>query len=241
MKRYIFASSLSLLLIGVDALLGLEIYHRAPTQIVEGVPVLLEVIPPSFTVDPDAVTLHLRPEGQLHFQEMPFVYGAGTYHCNIPAAFVIAPTLEYYISASFGAEGFAAFPREDPVNKPQRVTVTPFDAFKFRSEGSLDREKIQDVSVIPWKVRKFRPSKFPVRYFPKPSSDYEEVGYIRINGNRAASVQDLMDALFYTTKQQGAQAVTDLKIGVYTSHPAPELSLGIITLEAVYLQRKEQD
>ena len=190
-------------------------------------------------MEPEEILLHLRQAGQLHYQDLAFHYEGGTYSCTIPAAFLRAPILEYFISATFQDAGFAALPAEEPDQHPLRIPVKPFDAFQFQAEGLVDRERIESIDVIPWHRSSNRPNRFPIRYFPKPGDSFVEMGYIRIKGNRKASVKNLLEALFKTARQEGAHGVTDLKIGVYTGHARPEHAVGVLTLEAVYIHRRD--
>jgi len=224
-------------LLGVAPMFGLDLYHEAPSEVLEGVPVILEVLPPFMTEDPDFINLYIRTAGGDLYQEIPFAYHEGGYRCQIPAAWVTAPGIEYYIGASYGIAGFAAVPAENPADQPLKVKVKSFDAFRYKGQTTYRREVISELKLIPWKRLSSRPSKFPVRYLPKPGPEYQEMGYIMIRGTAEAGLPDLMDALLVTAKARGIHAVTALKFGVYVVKPDLPHQQGVLSLEATLLQR----
>ncbi len=224
-----------------SALTASELYHRAPLQLLEGVPITLEVITPATVEDPQYVHLYIRGEDQSHYQEVAFEYSEGTYKVVIPAARLSGPAIYYYITASFGTLGFLALPEVDPDKDPIRVPLVSFDAYKHRSKQAYDTEVIEDVTVIPWIRSNARPNKFPVLYLPKPSEQYQEMGYMIISGNEFAGVPDLLDAMLQTSRKIGAHAISGLTFGIYTSKPDLDKHKGVMILEGVYLQRKETD
>lgn len=235
MRRNLFL----FLLITIPAL-GLELYHRAPDQLLEKVPVTLQVITPANLQEPDFVHLYVRNMSQSFYQEIPFEYAEGTYRCIIPPAFLEGPEIQYYITASFDTLGYAASPANaDPSKEPHSVELLPFDAFSHRSKDAYDDSVIEDITVIPWVHSSGRPSRFPVRYIPQPGAAFKEAGYIIISGTSEAGVTDLLDAMLQTSRTTGAHAVSSLKFGIYTAKPTREEYKGVVSLEGIYLHRSE--
>ena len=215
-----------------------ELYHQAPKNFLEGVPGQLEVLTPDYLPDPDYVTLHIKPYDQQNYQELQFYEVEGSWFCEIPAAYMNTDTLDYYITASFGPAGFAAFPPVSPERSPLRIPLIRFQARQKRLEPVLVKERIVDYSVTPWKPKpKFRSNNFPIIYLEKTNSAFEESGYIRIVGDEKASFEDLLTTMMYLCLQENGDAITDLNFSLLSEKPELGKVKGHIELEGIYLRR----
>lgn len=227
-------SILSLVSIG----LAYELYHTPPEQLLQGVPGQMEVLTPHYLPDPDLVTLHVKSSMDASFQELLFHQEEGAWFCDIPAAYMDADTLYYYISASFGPAGLAAFPAEDPLNQPMKVALVKFTARGKRLEPAMVKDHIVDFTVTPWKPRpSYRSNKFPVLYLPQSNPAFIESGYIKIIGNEKASTEDLIRSMLYLCLEENADAITDLKFSLLTERSDWWKMKGRIEVEGVYLRR----
>lgn len=219
-----------------------EIYHVPPDELYQGVPSQLEVLTPYYLPDPQAVTLHLRLSRQQSYQNLAFNEVEGAWFCEIPVAYMETDTLFYYISASFGAAGLAAFPAIAPEENPVKIPLIKFNSLNRAISPKLIKDHLVDFKVTPWKKRPVhRSNNFPVLYLPKSNRAFIESGYIRIVGNEKASKEDLMRSVLYLCLEENADAVTDLKFSLLTEHPDRAQPKGYIEVVAVYLRRVPRD
>jgi len=215
-----------------------EIYHQVPEQFLQGVPGQLEVFLPDYLETIDHVKLFLRPNDQFVYEELQFYPFEGFWYCDIPAAYMNADTLAYFISASFGPAGFAALPAKNPELFPFRVPLLKFKTKTKKFEPELNQDVILDFSVTPWKpTPATRSNRFPVLYIPKPNSAFIESGYITIIGNEKATAEDLLRSMLFLCLQEKADAITQLKYSLLASKPDHDRLNGHIELEGVYLRR----
>jgi len=193
---------------------------------------------PYYLNDPDFVRLYLRPNNQDVYQELNFYPQEGAWYCDIPAAFMNADTLCYYIGASFGPAGLAALPAKDPETHPFKVPLIRFRSKNKKYEPALFREVIREMTVTPWKPKPARRSNnFPVLYIPRANRAFIESGYIKIIGTEQATADELLRSMLYLCLQENADAVTDLKYSLLTAKPGMHDMQGHIELEGVYLRR----
>ncbi|MCF7808645.1 MAG: hypothetical protein K9M49_06430 [Candidatus Marinimicrobia bacterium] len=219
-----------------------ELYHTPPEQLLQGVPGQLEVLTPHYLPDPQSVTLHLKGQGQYSYQELYFYPGEGAWRCDIPAAYLDTDTLTYYISASFGPAGLAAYPAENPASQPVKIPLIKFTTKGQRLEPELIKDSIVDYQVTPWKPRPaYRSNKFPVIYIPKSNRFFIESGFIRIVGNEQASKEDLIRSMMYLCLSENADAITDLKFSLLTERSDWWRARGRIELEGTYLRRAPKE
>ncbi|NQV42608.1 MAG: hypothetical protein HQ506_09655 [Candidatus Marinimicrobia bacterium] len=233
------------LIISITLLLGafplaqaFEIYHNPPEHFLQGVPGQLEVILPYYLNEPDFVKLFIREQGQDVYQELTFYDESGAWYCDIPAAYMNGDSLSYYIGASFGPAGLAAFPAENPESNPLTVPLLKFITKNRKFEPTLIQDVLVDYSVTPWKPKPARRSNnFPVIYIPKANKAFIESGYIKIIGNEQASIEDLLRSMLYLCLQENADAITNLRYSLLSTKEGMESVEGHIELEGVYLRR----
>lgn len=215
-----------------------EIYHQTPEQFLQGVPGQLEVFLPEYLDQVDHVTLYLRPGDQTTYEELRFYPVEAVWLCDIPAAYMNADTLCYFISASFGPAGFAAIPAESPQDHPFKIPLLKFKSKNRKFEPEMKQSVIVDYSITPWKPTPTRRSNnFPVLYIPQPNSVFIESGYIKIIGNEKATAEDLLRSMLYLCLKENADAITQLKYSLLAAKPDPKALKGHIELEGVYLRR----
>ncbi|MBT5786531.1 MAG: hypothetical protein HON50_04685 [Candidatus Marinimicrobia bacterium] len=215
-----------------------EIYHNPPDHFLQGVPGQLEVILPHYLADPDFVKLFIREQGKMVYQELTFYEESGAWYCDIPAAYMNGDKLSYYIGASFGPAGLAAFPAENPDTNPVQVPLLKFITKNRKFEPKLIQDVIVDHIVTPWKPKPLRRSNnFPVLYIPKANQAFIESGYIKIVGNDEATLEDLFRSMLYLCLQENADAITNLNYSLLSSKEGMETVEGHIELEGVYLRR----
>lgn len=219
-----------------------ELFHTPPEQFLQGVPGQLEVLTPHYLPDPQYVTLHLRGDDQYSFQELQFYPGEGAWSCDIPAAYMDTDTLRYYISASFGPAGLAAYPAEKPDTNPIKIPLIKFTTRGKRLEPQLMQESIVDFQVTPWTPRPaYRSNKFPVIYIPEANRFFIESGYIKIVGNEKASTEDLIRSMMYLCLEENADAITELKFTLLTDKSNWWRVKGRIEVEGTYLRRAPKE
>ena len=222
----------------INQLSAYQIYHQPPEQFLQGVPGQLEVFLPDYLEQVDHVKLFLRPGNRSAFEELQFYPQEAAWFCDIPAAYMNADTLAYFISASFGPAGFAALPAERPSEHPFKVPLLKFTTQNKRYEPKMMRDVIESFEVTPWKpTPHFRSNNFPVLYIPKPNSAFIESGFITIIGTEAATAEDLLRSMLYLCLDENADAITSLKYSLLAAKPGPEQIKGHIRLEGVYLRR----
>jgi len=214
-----------------------DIYHIPPAHFIQGVPGQLEVVLPDY-LDPDFVKLFIRDQDRAIYEELSFYEDAGAWYCDIPAAYMRGDTLYYYIGASFGPAGLAAFPAEDPDVFPLGIPLIKFITTKRKFEPQLTQEVIVDYRVTPWKPKPARRSNnFPVLYVPQATQAFIESGHIKIIGNEKATSEDLLRSMLYLCLQENADAITELKYELLTAKEGLEKLEGHIELEGIYLRR----
>lgn len=219
-----------------------EIYHSPPEYFLQGVPSQLEVLTPYYLNEPEFVRLYLKAQTQTAYQELSFYEQEGAWFCDIPAAYLTADTLLYYIGVSFGPAGFAALPAENPETDPFKIPLLKFNLKGKKFEPKLNKDVLVDYSVTPWKPKPaYRSNNFPVLYLPKSNRAFIESGYIKIIGNEEASTEDLLRSMLYLCLQENADAITDLKVSLLSSKPELSKVNGHIELEGVYLRRPPRD
>lgn len=215
-----------------------EIYHNEPDNFLQGVPGQLEVILPHYLDTPDFVRLYIKEQRRHVYQELEFYELSGAWYCDIPAAYMSVDTLSYYISASFGPAGFAAYPAENPDLYPIKIPLIRFETKNRKFEPKLIKDVIVDHTVTPWNRKPIRRSNnFPVLYIPKPNQAFIESGYIRIVGNEKATTEDLLRSMLYLCLQENADAITSLKYSLLSTNQNAGGVQGHIELEGVYLRR----
>lgn len=228
---------LLLLLIGSSSL-AFEIYHNPPQHFLQGVPGQLEVILPHYLDEPDFVKLFIREKGRTSFEELSFYEQSGAWYCDIPAAYMNSDTLSYYIGASFGPAGLAAYPPQNPDTHPINIPLLKFITQGRKFEPKMVRDVIVDHQVTPWKPKPLRRSNnFPVLYIPKANKAFIESGYIKIIGNAEATTQDLLQSMLYLCLQENADAVTELKFSLLATKESLDALEGHIEVEGIYLRR----
>ena len=227
------------LLLGVSQqVLAFEIYHKPPEHFLQGVPGQLEVILPHYLNEPDFVKLFIREQGKEVFQELTFYEESGAWYCDIPASYMGGDSLCYYIGASFGPAGLAAFPAEKPEIYPLKIPLLKFITKNRKFEPKLIQEVIHNHTVTPWKPKPSRRSNnFPVLYIPKANQAFIEAGYIKIIGNKQATLEDLLRSMLYLCLQENADAITNLNYSLLSSKEGMDTVEGHIELEGVYLRR----
>ena len=231
--------------ISIGLLLGLvteghsfEIYHNPPEHFLQGVPGQLEVIVPHYLKEPDFVKLFIREQGKEVYQELTFYEESGAWYCDIPASYMNGDSLCYYIGASFGPAGLAAFPADKPEMYPLKVPLLKFITKNRKFEPKLMQDVILEHTVTPWKPKPSRRSNtFPVLYIPKANQAFIESGYIKIVGNDQATLEDLMRSMLYLCLQENADAITNLSYSLLSSKENLNTVAGHIELEGVYLRR----
>lgn len=215
-----------------------EIYHNPPEHFLQGVPGQLEVILPHYLAEPDFVKLFIREQGKTVYQELTFYEESGAWYCDIPAAYMNGDSLSYYIGASFGSAGLAAFPAENPDANPIKIPLLKFITKNRKFEPKLIQDVIVDHTVTPWKPKPARRSNnFPVLYIPKANQAFIESGYIKIVGNEQATTEDLLRSMLYLCLQENADAITNLRYSLLSSKEGMETVEGHIEIEGVYLRR----
>ena len=215
-----------------------ELYHTPPVQFLQGVPGQMEVLTPHYLPNPEFVSLHLKTAPDLNYQVLQFYPVEGAWFCDIPAAYMDADTLFYYISASFGRSGLAAFPSVNPESRPIKVSLVKFKTKGRRLEPKMVNESIVDFSVTPWKPRPaYRSNKFPVLYIPQSNRSFIESGYIKIVGNEKATTEDLIRSMLYLCLEENADAITDLKFSLLTERSNWWQMKGRMEVEGIYLRR----
>ncbi len=215
-----------------------EIYHNPPEHFLQGVPGQLEVILPHYLDEPDFVKLFIREQSKMVYQELTFYEEAGAWYCDIPAAYMNGENLSYYIGASFGPAGLAAFPAENPDEHPVQVPLLKFVTKNRKFEPKLIQDVIVDYKVTPWKQKPPRRSNnFPVLYIPKANKAFIESGYIKIVGNEHATLEDLLRSMLYLCLQENADAITSVQYSLLSTKEGMETVEGHIELEGVYLRR----
>ena len=228
------------LLLGLLMSVGLsfELYHNQPEHFLQGVPGQLEVILPHYLDSPDFVRLYIKESDRSVFQELTFYEEEGAWYCDIPASYMNGDTLCYYIGASFGPAGLAAYPPENPELYPLKVPLIQFTLKGRKLEPKLVQDVIVKHWVTPWKPKPARRSNnFPVIYIPKPNQAFIESGFIKIIGNDKASTEDLLQSMLYLCLQENADAITSLNYSLLSSKASLESVEGHIELEGVYLRR----
>lgn len=227
-----------LLLISATACLAFEIYHTPPEHFLQGVPGQLEVILPHYLDEPEFVKLFIKGQGRGVFEELSFYDDGGAWYCDIPAAYMNGDTLAYYIGASFGPAGLAAFPAKNPDTHPLRIPLLKFLTKNRKFEPKMVLDVIAKHEVTPWKPKPPRRSNnFPVLYIPQANKAFIESGYIKIVGNSKATTQDLLQSMLYLCLQENADAITELKFALLSSKKELDELDGHIELEGVYLRR----
>ncbi|MEA3287596.1 MAG: hypothetical protein U9Q77_09520 [Candidatus Marinimicrobia bacterium] len=228
-----------LLLISISlSVSAFEIYHEAPENFLQGVPGQLEVLTPHYLDNVDFVRLYLKAQDQSAYQELNFYNQEGAWYCDIPASFMNADTLCYYIGASFGPAGLAALPAKDPELYPFKIPLIKFKSKGQKFEPKLMQDVIVDYTVTPWKAKPaFRSNKYPVLYIPKANRVFVESGYIKIIGNEHATAEALLRSMLYLCLQENADAITQLKYSLLSTKPELSKVKGHIELEGVYLRR----
>ncbi len=230
--------SITLLFGAFPAVHAFEIYHNPPEHFLQGVPGQLEVILPHYLNEPDFVKLFIKEDGMEVYQELTFYEVSGAWYCDIPAAYMSGDSLCYYIGASFGPAGLAAFPADDPERDPLKVPLLKFITKNRRFEPKLIQDVILDHTVTPWKPKPSRRSNnFPVLYIPKANQAFVESGYIKIVGNEQATTEDLLRSMLYLCLQENADAITNLRYSLLSSKEGMDTVEGHIELEGVYLRR----
>ncbi len=228
----------ALLTLLFSTLFGYELYHNPPEKFLQGVPGQMEVLTPHFLPDPDYVKLYLRGTNQSSYQELHFYEFEGAWFCDIPAAYMTTDTLSYYISASFGPAGLAAFPTQDPEIHPQKIPLVKFILRNGKLSPILVKESVVDYTVTPWSPKPaFRSNNFPVIYVPKPNRAFIEGGYIKIIGNKQSTLEDLVRSMMYLCLQENADAITGIRYSLLSDKPDLSTVKGHIELEGVYLRR----
>jgi hypothetical protein len=215
-----------------------EIYHNRPEHFLQGVPGQLEVILPHYLDEPDFVLLYIKEQDSQVFQELTFYEESGAWFCDIPAAYMNGDTLCYYIGASFGPAGLAAYPAQNPVGNPIKVPLVKFTTKNRKFDPGFIKDVIVTHTVTPWIPKPARRSNnFPVLYIPRPNQAFIESGYIKIVGNDQATTEDLLRSMLYLCLQENADAITSLKYSLLTSKEVMTKVDGHIELEGVYLRR----
>jgi len=226
----------------LSTLAAFELYHNPPEKFLQGFPGQMEVLTPHYLPTPDYIKLFLRHNDQTSFQELYFYETEGAWYCDIPAAYMDTDTLCYYIGASFGAAGLAAFPAENPQSTPLKIPMVKFQTRNRKLEPKLIKDSIVNYTVTPWKPKPaYRSSKFPVLYIPKTNSAFIESGYIKIIGNEKASTNDLFQSMLYLCLLENADAITDINFSLLSNKPELSKVKGHIELEGVYLRRASED
>jgi len=226
------------LLLSVSSVFSFEIYHTPPAYFFQGVPSQLEVVLPHYLNDPEFVKLFLRSQGQQSYKELNFVAEQGAWYCDIPASYMLGDTLEYYIGASFGPAGLAAFPAKNPSERPVGVPLIKFLTKNRKFEPKFFRESIADHQVTPWTPRPDRrDNNFPVLYIPKANKAFTEAGFIKIIGNEKATSEELLQSMLYLCLQQNADAITALNFSLLSAKESLDEVKGHIELEGIYLRR----
>ncbi len=221
-----------------SACFSFEIYHNPPENFLQGVPGQLEVILPHYLDQPDFVKLFIKEARKQVYQELSFYEESGAWYCDIPAAYMNTDTLNYYIGASFGPAGLAAFPPENPDLHPIKVPLLKFTTKNRKFEPKLIREVIVTQTVTPWNSKPPRRSNnFPVLYIPRPNQAFIESGYIKIVGNDQATLEDLMRSMLYLCLQENADAITSVSYSLLSSKEEMNSVEGHIEIEGVYLRR----
>lgn len=229
---------ITLLLGGLPEVYAFEIYHNPPEHFLQGVPGQLEVIMPHYLSEPDFVKLFIREQGKEVFQELTFYEESGAWYCDIPAAYMNGDSLSYYIGASFGPAGLAAFPAYNPESNPLKVPLLKFITKNRKFEPELTQDVLVDYSVTPWKPKPVRRSNnFPILYIPKASNAFIESGYIKLVGNEQATTEDLLRSMLYLCLQENADAITNLSYSLLSKKEGMDSVEGHIELEGVYLRR----
>ena len=231
-------STVIVLLSCITAGYSYEIYHNQPEHFLQGVPGQLEVIIPHYLDEPDFIRLYIKEQDKQVYQELTFYEESGAWFCDIPAAYMNSDTLCYYIGASFGPAGLAAFPAQNPAENPLKVPLVKFTTKNRKFEPRFIKDVIVTHTVTPWKPKPARRSNnFPVIYIPRPNQAFIESGYIKIVGNDQATTEDLLLSMLYLCLQENADAITSLKYALLTSKEALSKVDGHIELEGVYLRR----
>lgn len=233
-----FFLSISAFLVSYTSVLSFEIYHTPPEHFLQGVPGQLEVILPHYLDDPDFVKLFIRESKGEVYQELSFSEDGGAWYCDIPASFMGGDSLCYYVGASFGPAGLAAFPAENPESNPIKIPLLKFITKNRKFEPELVQSVIVDYQVTPWKPKPARRSNnFPVLYVPRANKAFIESGYIKIIGNDQASLEDLFRSMLYLCLQENADAITSLTYALLSKKEGMEELEGHIELEGIYLRR----
>jgi len=234
--RYII--SVVVLLGSLTSTLAFEIYHNPPEHFLQGVPGQLEVILPHYLDEPDFVKLFIREENREVYQELSFYEESGAWYCDIPAAYMSGDTLCYYVGASFGPAGLAAYPGKNPDTNPIKIPLLKFITKNRKFEPKLIQNVIEDYKVTPWKPKPSRRSNdFPVLYIPRANKAFIESGYIKIVGNDKATLEDLLRSMLYLCLEENADAITSVKYSLLSTKDGMEELDGHIELEGVYLRR----
>lgn len=233
-----FITFFTISLLGLSAGNAFEIYHNPPAHFLQGVPGQLEVILPHYLNEPDFLKLFIKEAGKEVYQELTFYEVSGAWYCDIPAGYMSGDSLCYYIGASFGAAGLAAFPAQDPESHPLKVPLLKFITQNRKFEPRLIQDVIVDHTVTPWKPKPpRRTNDFPVLYIPKANQAFIESGYIKIIGNKQATTEDLLRSMLYLCQQENADAITNLHYSLLTTKERLDTVEGHIELEGVYLRR----
>lgn len=226
------------LLCSITTGFSFEITHMQPQHFLEGVPGQLEVLLPYYLDEPDFVRLYIKEQDKKVYQELAFYAISGAWYCDIPAAYMKGDTLCYYIGASFGPAGLAAFPPENPEINPIKVPLLKFITKNRKFEPEFVKDVIVAHTVTPWIPKPPRRSNnFPVLYIPQANKAFIESGYIRIVGNDKATTEDLLRSMLYLCLQENADAITSLNYSLLTATEGMSKLEGHIELEGVYLRR----
>jgi len=227
------------LLLGVfGTCFSFEIYHIPPENFLQGVPGQLEVLTPHYLEEAEYVRLYIKPQTLEAYQELNFYTQDEAWYCDIPASYMNADTLCYYISASFGPAGFAAKPANNPEANPFKVPLIRFKSKGQKFEPELMGAVIIDYTVTPWKPKpRRRANNFPVLYIPKANDAFIEAGYIKIIGDDMATAEDLLRSMLYLCLQENGDAITELKYSLLSAKQKMSRVEGHIELEGIYLRR----
>lgn len=226
------------------------IYHRAPLELLEDTPFVVEVIAePDFT-KPENIRVYYRVPDSPHYNEIKAVGTGYAYRAVIPVDAVTGDTLNYFIIGDYGSEGLVGLPATNPKQSPYAIPIRRLQAV-IRSADSLEIRQPTQVTgtlsflsapsvkiqqrVTVWRVisTRYSPAENPTYHTDLPGGAVE-CGMIRVEGNRYAGYVELYAALRHLAKQQRADGFTQLRYETFTRGVGDFTDASLPVMEAVY-------
>lgn len=142
--------SIVTLVLLIESVAGVStLYHVPPAASMSGQMIEIEAILVGDVTVADA-TLFFRTAGQSGYGETPVTFRGGSWRGTIPPAAVTPAGVEYALIFRMVDGSSVAFPREDPLGSPHRLTVqrAPQEGRSFGEERGAGAELTADVLII---------------------------------------------------------------------------------------------